>query len=119
MQMIKESLNEGYCDISGHPVDMTVVGEMGGIKVYVAKGKTISAICMANSDVCQDVPDAQFMQQKRDSLARFVYVIRPLREVYTLPPTSLHIFFDRAGELIAFNRNGSLFLNLRFFEQWR
>ena len=27
MQMVKESLNEGYCDISGHPTDMTVVGE--------------------------------------------------------------------------------------------
>lgn len=56
MQMVKESLNEGYCDISGHPTDMTLVGEylvivtsqvtklthrlgeMGGIKVFVAKG---------------------------------------------------------------------------------
>ena len=41
MQMVKESLNEGYCDISGHPTDMTVVGEMGGIKIYVAKGEKI------------------------------------------------------------------------------
>lgn len=38
MQMVKESLNEGYCDVSGHPTDMTLVGEMGGIKVFVAKG---------------------------------------------------------------------------------
>ncbi|TBU28918.1 hypothetical protein BD311DRAFT_721461 [Dichomitus squalens] len=103
MQIVKESLNEGYCDISGHPTDMTVVGEMGGIKIYVAK----------------DVPDARtLLQQKNESLARFIYTIRPLQEVYTLPPTSLHIFYDRAGELIAFNRNASLFLNLRYFEQW-
>lgn len=68
----------------------------------------------------QDVPDARtLMQQKHESLARFIYTVRPLREVYTLPPTSLHIFYDRAGELIAFNRNASLFLNLRYFEQWR
>ena len=59
------------------------------------------------------------MKSKGESLARFIYTIRPLQEVYTLPPTSLHIFYDRAGDLIAFNRNASLFLNLRFFEQWR
>ncbi|KAI1790758.1 hypothetical protein LXA43DRAFT_921512 [Ganoderma leucocontextum] len=103
VQMVKESLNEGYCDVSGHLTDMTRVGEMGGVKIYVAK----------------DVPDARtLMQQKGESLARFIYTIRPLREVYTLPPTSLHIFYDCAGELIAFNRNASLFLNLRYFEQW-
>ncbi|KAI0646791.1 hypothetical protein C8Q79DRAFT_956470 [Trametes meyenii] len=103
MQMVKESLNEGYCDISGHPTDMALVGDMGGIKVFVAR----------------DVPDVKsFLQTKSESLARFIYTIRPLQEVFTLPPTSLHIFYDRAGELIAFNRNASLFLNLRYFEQW-
>ncbi|EIW60639.1 uncharacterized protein TRAVEDRAFT_119941 [Trametes versicolor FP-101664 SS1] len=103
MQMVKESLNEGYCDISGHPADMTLIGDMGGIKIFVAK----------------DVPDGKsLMRDKSDALARFIYTIRPLQEVYTLPPTSLHIFYDRAGDTIAFNRNASLFLNLRFFEQW-
>lgn len=33
--------------------------------------------------------------------------------------TALHIFYDLEGGLIAFNRNGSLFLNYRFFEAWR
>ncbi|KAI0747853.1 hypothetical protein C8Q80DRAFT_1168786 [Daedaleopsis nitida] len=103
MQMVKESLNEGYCDISGHPTDMTLVGEMGGIKIFVAK----------------DVPDIRtLIGSKKESLARFIYTIRDLQQVYTLPPTSLHIFYDRAGDLIAFNRNASLFLNLRYFEQW-
>ncbi|KAI9067076.1 hypothetical protein FKP32DRAFT_1644765 [Trametes sanguinea] len=123
LQMVKESLNEGYCDPSGHPTDMALIGErlnqpsriddpklqyctvgdMDGTKVFAAK----------------DVPDLRnLMQAKRDSLARFIHIIRPLQDVYTLPPTSLHIFYDRAGELIAFNRNASLFLNLRYFEQW-
>ncbi len=123
MQTVKESLNEGYCDISGHPTDMTMVGEMGGIKIYVAKGALSPVPRLAVKKVAdfnQDVPDARtLMQQKGESLARFIYTIRPLQEVYTLPPTSLHIFYDRAGELIAFNRNASLFLNLRYFEQWR
>ena len=72
------------------------------------------------TNLSADVPDVRhLMQTKNESLARFIYTIRPLQEVYTLPPTSLHIFYDRAGDLIAFNRNASLFLNLRYFEQWR
>ncbi|KAI0371771.1 hypothetical protein BV20DRAFT_1016624 [Pilatotrama ljubarskyi] len=103
MQTVRETLQDGYCDVSGHPTDMRLVGEMGGIKVFVAK----------------DVPDVRtLMQTKKDSLARFIYTLRPLQEVFTLPPTSLHIFYDRAGDLIAFNRKASLFLNLRYFEQW-
>ncbi|KAI0822620.1 hypothetical protein BC628DRAFT_1388241 [Trametes gibbosa] len=103
MQVVKESLNEGYCDISGHPTDMTLVGDMDGTKIFVAK----------------DVPDGKLlMRNKSESLARFLYTIRPLQGIYTLTPSSLHIFYDRAGDTIAFNRNASLFLNLRFFEQW-
>ncbi|KAI0637255.1 hypothetical protein C8Q77DRAFT_1216014 [Trametes polyzona] len=103
MRMVKESLNEGYCDISGHPSDMSHVGDMDGIKFFVTK----------------DFPNGkELMRAKRDVLARFIYTIRPLQDVYTLPPSSLHIFYDSAGDTIAFNRNASLFLNLRYFEQW-
>jgi hypothetical protein len=67
-----------------------------------------------------DVPEPHtFLTRKRDSLARFIHVVTPLANVYSLPMTALHIFYDLAGGLIAFNRNGSLFLNLRFFEAWR
>lgn len=59
------------------------------------------------------------MHLKRDILARFIHIIKPLVEVYKLPPTSLHIFYDLGGEMIAFNRNASIFLNLRYFEAWR
>ena len=31
----------------------------------------------------------------------------------------MHVFYDVTGGLIAFNRNASLFMNLRFFEGWR
>lgn len=56
---------------------------------------------------------------KNDTIARFIHVIQPLAQVYGLPLSSLHIFYDISGDLIAFNRNASLFLNLRFFEAWR
>ncbi|KAH9951982.1 hypothetical protein B0H21DRAFT_817732 [Amylocystis lapponica] len=101
MRTVKESLNDGYCDVTGHGADMSLVGEMGNIKIFVSKGAPVS-----------------MMTVKSEVLARFIYVIRPLSEVYKLPTTSVHIFYDLAGELIAFNRNASLFLNLRYFEAW-
>lgn len=27
LQMVREALNEGYCDPSGHPTDMALIGE--------------------------------------------------------------------------------------------
>ncbi|TCD69784.1 hypothetical protein EIP91_006320 [Steccherinum ochraceum] len=103
MQMVKEALNEGYCDISGRAGNLKLLGEMGGIKIFAS----------------QEVLDpASILTNKNDSIARFIHVIQPLARVYDLPPSSLHIFYDTTGDLIAFNRNASLFLNLRFFEAW-
>jgi len=103
MQMIKESLDEGYCDISGRAGDLDYIGEMGNVKLFVSR----------------DVPQPKsIMTTKHDILARFIHIIKPLGEVYKLPLTSLHIFYDVGGEMIAFNRNASIFLNLRYYEAW-
>ncbi|EIW74063.1 hypothetical protein CONPUDRAFT_86046 [Coniophora puteana RWD-64-598 SS2] len=109
MQMIKESLDDGYCDISGQVGDLKLVGEsplpgqMGTMKVYAT----------------HDVPSPEtLVTTKRNSLARFIHVITALSRVYSLPISSLHVFCDMGGGLIAFNRNGSIFLNLRYFEAW-
>lgn len=59
------------------------------------------------------------MQTKKASIARFIHVMRSLAMIFRLPLSNLHIFYDLSGDLIAFNRNGSIFLNLRYFEQWR
>lgn len=68
----------------------------------------------------RDLPQYKsLMADKHDALARFIRVIQPLAQVYKLPPTSLHIFYDPGSEMIAFNRNASLFLNLRYYEAWR
>jgi hypothetical protein len=104
MQQVKESMNEGYCDVSGRAGDLVHVGTVGEIKVFAAP----------------DVPEiATLVALKKDALARFIAVIRALGRVYALPPTSLHIFYDVAGSLIAFNAGGSLFCNLRYYEAWR
>jgi hypothetical protein len=67
-----------------------------------------------------DLPEPELlMKQKRDVLARFLDVLKHLLEVYSIPQTSLHIFADKEGRFISFNRGGNLFLNLRYFEAWR
>src|SRR6266849_4974553 len=67
-----------------------------------------------------DLPEPELlMKQKHDVLARFLDVLTLLLEVYTIPQTSLHIFADKDGRFISFNRRGILFLNLRYFEAWR
>ncbi len=88
MQIVEESLDDGYCDITGR------IGD-------------------------SDLDLKSLIQHKHDVLARFSRVLKLLAEVYKIPPTSLHIFADKDGKLIAFNRNGSLFVNLRYFETWR
>ena len=59
------------------------------------------------------------MKQKHDVLARFLDILEPLVSVYEIPQTSLHIFADEDGRFISFNRRGTLFLNLRYFEEYR
>jgi hypothetical protein len=67
-----------------------------------------------------DLPEREsLIQRKRDVLARFLHVLLPLVSIYKIPQTSLHIFADKEGQLVAFNRSGSLFMNLRYFEAWR
>lgn len=56
---------------------------------------------------------------KSSVIARFIHVMTSLARVYNLNLANLHIFYDTKGVLIAFNRNGSIFLNLRYYEAWR
>jgi hypothetical protein len=41
MQTVKESLNEGYCDVSGKAGDLRHIGALGEIKVYAAPSQFI------------------------------------------------------------------------------
>jgi hypothetical protein len=38
MQTVRESLDEGYCDVTGKAGDLVHVGAVGDIKVYAAPG---------------------------------------------------------------------------------
>ncbi|KZT69065.1 hypothetical protein DAEQUDRAFT_751065 [Daedalea quercina L-15889] len=102
-QMVKDALSQGYCDGTGESFNLSLIGTMDDFKVYAAG----------------DVPNvATIMNLKRKTIARFIYVVLPLLDVYKLPRSSIHFYFDQSGQRIAFNRNASLFLSLRYFESW-
>lgn len=67
-----------------------------------------------------DIPDpAKLMEAKKDIITRFVGVVVPILDLFQLPPNSVHIFYDLSGNTVTFNRNKSIFLNLRYYEGWR
>lgn len=80
----------------------------------------INTFTMLMFALVTDVKDRHtLVARKQDALKRFVDILHPIRSIYNLPPATLHIFTDTSGDLIAFNRNGSIFLNLRYYEAWR
>jgi hypothetical protein len=58
-----------------------------------------------------------FVAAQRPALELFAGVLRDCARIYALAPTSVHVFCDDRGASIAFNRQGSIFCNFRFFQQ--
>ncbi|KAK0212970.1 hypothetical protein DFS33DRAFT_1285718 [Desarmillaria ectypa] len=105
MRIVKESLNEGYCDLSGHSGTLKLVASMENVKIYLPQ----------NTDTARV---EEFLSTRHDSVARFIHVMNILAAVYKLPMENLHIFSEDEGTTVAFNRNGSIFLNLRYYIAW-
>ncbi|KAH8983017.1 hypothetical protein EDB92DRAFT_1804081, partial [Lactarius akahatsu] len=101
-QIVRESLHTNCYDVSDRGGKFKLVGTIGGVKVFAA----------------EDLPESEsIVQHKHDVLTRFLLVLNPLVAIYKIPQSSLNILAANDG-LIAFNRNGSLFVNLRYFEAW-
>ncbi|KAI7092158.1 1,4-alpha-glucan-branching [Hortaea werneckii] len=99
-----------YCDTKpGH--DLTFLHELpntGGIKLFLAK----------TSHYHHSPQD--FLTQHATALTHFAHLLTSLSTSIFAPhlsPQTLNIFYDDAGSSIAFNTNGSLFCNLRFYLQ--
>ncbi|KAI5849605.1 hypothetical protein DFP73DRAFT_541210 [Morchella snyderi] len=60
---------------------------------------------------------AAFAQKYVKEMNEFSNVLKDLSGIFGLSITTLHIFYDEVGNTIAFNTNGSLFCNLRFYLQ--
>lgn len=64
--------------------------------------------------------DVLFSPAHLEPLMRFIeLIINPLKAIYSIPATSIHVFYNLEGPTIAFNRGGALFMNLRYYEGWR
>ncbi|GAA5899994.1 hypothetical protein JCM6882_007020 [Rhodosporidiobolus microsporus] len=98
---IKES--DSYCDATA-AANLSFVAEVGGLRFFASK----------------DVTDpTTFVAENHDALIRFAtQVIRPVGDVFGIDPRALHVFHDMEGPLIAFNRNGSIYLNSRYYFAW-
>ena len=99
-------------------------GSMGDIKIFVVPGAVfftqLKPRDSALHSIIVDLPEPEsLVQQKHDVLARFLYILKPLVELYKIPQTSLQVFVDEEGQLISLNRGGCLAMNLRYFEAWR
>jgi len=106
------------------PYIVESTGSMGGIKVFAGPGEIfltdLNSETLTLNSLIVELPERQtLIERKHDVLARFLHILNPLVEVYKIPQTCLHVFADSEGQLVAFNRSGSLFMNLRYFEAWR
>ena len=97
---IKET--PSYCDNKpGH--DLTFVAELSnGIKLFLSRNHP-------NPNL--------FLQNNKDSIATFVWILTEVARIFDLSTSTVNIFHDESGSAIAFNSNGSLFCNLRYFMQ--
>ncbi|KAF2216254.1 hypothetical protein CERZMDRAFT_33738 [Cercospora zeae-maydis SCOH1-5] len=97
---VKETTS--YCDSRpGHNLQYTT--ELNnGIKLYLDR---------SHSD-----PNA-FLQSHREAIALFVSILSELAAIFQVSPQAIHVYHDLTGSAIAFNSNGSIFCNLRYFMQ--
>ncbi|KAG9250900.1 neutral zinc metallopeptidase [Emericellopsis atlantica] len=92
-----------YCD-STAAANITFVAEASnGIRIFL--------------DQNMSTPHSQFLRVNIGAINTFASILRDVGEVYSLARGVLHIYYDESGRTIAFNTNGSLFCNFRYFLQ--
>jgi hypothetical protein len=103
-----------FCRVFLSHYNVKFTGSMNGIKVFVVPGRIIlSNLNSETRRLTVDLPEPElFIKREHNVHSRFIHVLDLLVEVYKIPQTSLHTFADEEGQLISFNRGGSLFLNL-------
>ena len=93
-----------YCDDTAAK-DLTLLADASnGMRVFVSS----------------NIPHLQtgtFLTANHTAINSFATLLKDVGEVYRIPRNVLHVFYDESGSTIAFNRNGSIFCNLRFYKQ--
>ncbi|RYP25885.1 hypothetical protein DL768_011649 [Monosporascus sp. mg162] len=92
-----------YCDENaGHDLEF-VADASNGMRFFVSRTDGIDT--------------AQFLAANHRAINAFAALVRDVGDIYSVKATALHIFYNTSGGTVAFNREGSLFCNLRFFLQ--
>ncbi|MBW0477365.1 hypothetical protein O181_017080, partial [Austropuccinia psidii MF-1] len=101
---IKES-GSSYCDPKGKREDLSFLTvTSSGVRFYVSR-------FAGNGELV--------LYEYGEALVRYSEkIILPIGALFDIDPNSLHIFYDLEGPIIAFNKSGSLFFNLRFYLAW-
>lgn len=93
-----------YCDDTAAK-DLTLVADASnGMRIFVSS----------------NIPHVQtetFLSINHTMINSFAALLENVSHVYQIPRHVLHIFYDDVGSTIAFNRQGSIFCNLRFYIQ--
>ncbi|KAK4999229.1 hypothetical protein LTR66_001708 [Elasticomyces elasticus] len=97
---IKET--PSYCDAKPGRDISFVADSKPGIKVFLSNQLT---------------DKTSFLSANIVALNGFASLLQDCGKVFSISPQTLHIFYDECGSTIAFNSNGSLFCNFRYFLQ--
>ncbi|KAK5627417.1 hypothetical protein RRF57_003132 [Xylaria bambusicola] len=93
-----------YCDDTAAK-DLTLLADASnGMRVFVSS----------------NIPQSQtetFLTSNHTTINSFATLLKDVGDVYQIPRNVLHVFYDESGSTIAFNRDGSIFCNLRFYKQ--
>lgn len=100
---VKETTS--YCD-SRPGTNLRLVSTTGpGLQMYIDPTSS------------SGVDPTTFVASHTTALNTFSNLLLSCSAVFNLPPKTIHLFYDTTGSTIAFNSNGSIFANFRFFAQ--
>lgn len=92
-----------YCDSTPGQNIAHIGDASNGMRIYVNRELSIM--------------NEVFLAQNVEQLQAFSKMLYDVGDIYNIPRNALNIFYDEGGNTIAFNLNGSLFCNLRYFLQ--
>ncbi|KAG8958915.1 hypothetical protein FRC03_008699 [Tulasnella sp. 419] len=101
---LRQNFADSYCDTSVK-------------RNYLRLEKLVSGYSLVvPSDAAPELQNTTL--QKQEVIQRFaVAIIDPLKAVFNLSSGAVHIFHDPNSDLAAFNRDGSLYFSLKFYER--
>lgn len=99
---IKEQAS--YCDSASGQNIMFLADASNGTRIFISK----------------DIPQpaqTTFLSQSVPALNTFAALLYDIADIYTMSRKAIHVFYDESGPSIAFNLNGSIFCNFRYYKQ--